>query len=338
MKMILIGLENSKRTVYFKKAAEQLHIPVSVLEWDMIAEAFQKEQLKGAAVKIDPPSYHTFHLPDMKEKIEVYQRTLQNLEDAGCTFLNSPGAILNVLDKRNCKLRLQMGGVPVTQMLSEPVQNTEQLIALMDRKRVFSVFIKPVFFSGAAGVVAFRMHPGNQKMTAYTSCRLVEGTLVNTKTLYCTEDYKEVCSLLDAVLSLDVIVERWYPKSSFQGKSYDLRVVYQFGHIAHIVVRQSDGPITNLHLNNQALNMKELGLDKKITDELGAVCGKAIDLFPGLSMAGIDILLEKNSQRPFIIEMNGQGDLIYQDIYRDNRIYQEQVLHLAEGYSKKKLE
>ena len=42
-------------------------------------------------------------------------------------------------------------------------------------------------------------------------------------------------------------------------------------------------------------------------------------------MAGIDILLEKKNMRPLIIEMNGQGDLIYQDIYGENNIYREQV-------------
>lgn len=46
-------------------------------------------------------------------------------------------------------------------------------------------------------------------------------------------------------------------------------------------------------------------------------------------MTGIDLLLEKGTMRPRVIEINGQGDLIYQDIYRENRIYQEQVRFLA---------
>lgn len=47
-------------------------------------------------------------------------------------------------------------------------------------------------------------------------------------------------------------------------------------------------------------------------------------------MAGIDLLLEKGTMRPRIIEMNGQGDLIYRDIYGENRIYQEQIRWLSE--------
>ena len=46
-------------------------------------------------------------------------------------------------------------------------------------------------------------------------------------------------------------------------------------------------------------------------------------------MAGIDLLLEKGTLRPRVIEMNGQGDLIYRDIYGENRIYREQARILA---------
>ena len=42
-------------------------------------------------------------------------------------------------------------------------------------------------------------------------------------------------------------------------------------------------------------------------------------------MAGIDVLLEKGTMKPYIIEINGQGDLIYQDIYDENRIYKRQI-------------
>lgn len=328
MDLILIGTEDSKRTAYFRKAAEQLQIPLSVLEWNDVDEAIRNGRLEGAAVKIDPPSYHTFELSVMKEKISEYQQCLQRLETVNCTFLNLPESIAAVLDKRECKLRMQAQGVPVTQMLPGTVQSVEQLIALMEKERIFSVFIKPTFFSGAAGVIAFRMHPRSKRMTVYTSCHMTDGNLTNTKTLYYMEDQKEITSLLNAVLKLDVIVERWYPKSRFQGKSYDLRAVYQFGHIAHMVVRQSDGPVTNLHLNNQALDVGKLALDEAAMDEMEGVCREAVNLFPGLSVAGIDILLEKNTGKPYIIELNGQGDLIYQDIYAENRIYREQIKKL----------
>ena len=42
-------------------------------------------------------------------------------------------------------------------------------------------------------------------------------------------------------------------------------------------------------------------------------------------MAGIDIAFTKNMKTAYIIEINGQGDLIYQDIYNENIIYTNQV-------------
>lgn len=314
--LVLIGQAGTKRTEYFRKAAEDLQVPFSLVEWG-------GNFPEGAVVKIDPPSYSFYRLDEMEQQIKAYQSCLQQFGRA--SFLNEPRAILELLDKRSCKKKLEGAHVPVTEMVLEKVEDPEQLLTWMEERRLYSVFLKPVFFSGAAGVAAFRMQPGSGRMQAYTSCRLVEGQLVNTKTLYCMNDRADITALLRELLKLDVMAERWLPKSSFQGKSYDLRIVYQFGHIAYIVVRQAKGPVTNLHLNNQALPFGALGLDNQTMEELEQICGRAVAAFPGLSMAGIDVLLEKNSRKPYIIEMNGQGDLIYQDIFADNRIYKEQI-------------
>lgn len=325
MQIILIGSKQSKRTEYFKKAVEEEHLSLSVFEWNEIENLLCNQELQRAVIKIDPPSYSTCRLEEMREQLQTYQKNLQRLQATDAHFLNSPEAINRVLDKRNCKLQLQEAGIPSTQMLLGNITNVKQLITWMQENRVFSVFIKPVYFSGAAGVIAFRLQPRTKKMMAYTSCKLVDGVLTNTKTLYCLKDEEEIFALINTILALDVMIERWYPKADFQGKSFDLRVVYQFGHIAHVVARGSKGPVTNLHLNNQAIDINELGLEQELMNEIETVCEDAVDLFPGLSMAGIDILIEKNSQKPYIIEVNGQGDLIYQDIYNDNRIYKEQI-------------
>lgn len=214
-------------------------------------------------------------------------------------------------------------------MFTEDIQQPEQLLEQMQTRRCYSVFVKPRYFSGAAGVAAFRIHPSNGKMMLYTSCRIENAELINTKKLSKLTDQNEILSILNSLLALDCVVERWHPKADFHGKSYDLRVVFQFGHIAHIVVRQSKGPITNLHLNNQALDVQALGLDSRIIQNISEVCRHAMSGFSGLNMAGIDILLEKETMRPLIIEMNGQGDLIYQDIYEKNNIYREQVEKLC---------
>nr|MBP3598726.1 STM4014 family protein [Eubacterium sp.] len=325
MDIKLIGKTGTKRTDYFLKAAEGLHIPVTFVDWDEVEESV----VSSSMIKIDPPAFQTSNLYEMNGKIETYRQMIARLSDAGCSFLNAPEGITKVLDKRTCKQILQENGVPVTWMFPEKIHTVQALMEAMERHRTYSVFIKPILCSGAAGVTAFRMVPGSGRMTAYTSCVLQDNELVNTKRLRKLEKPEEVRRLLEAVLSLNCVVERWQPKASFQGKSFDLRVVYQFGKIAFMVARQSSGPITNLHLNNAPLSWEKLGLSEKVMREIESVCRQAMEHFPELRMAGIDVLLEKDTLRPYVIEVNGQGDLMYQDIFNENRIYREQLEWMA---------
>lgn len=322
----LVGNRHTKRTEYFLRAAEQLHIPVLFVDW---AEVDQVD-FTGDVVKLDPPSYQTTDLFEMNERIREYQERLLMLRDRGCCFLNPPEALCQVLDKRLCKDKLVQNGVPVTEMFPEKIENFTQLKEAMQSHKIYSVFIKPVFCSGAAGVTAYRSTPSGLREAAYTSCRLRQGELVNTKRMYRMEDAREIHRHLDAVLSLGAVVERWHPKSVYQGKNYDLRVVWQFGDPAFAVVRRSRGPVTNLHLNNAALEFRKLDLPEETLAEIRRLCAGAMKAFPELSVAGLDVMLEKKSLLPRIIEINGQGDLIYQDIYNENRIYTEQVLRMAQ--------
>lgn len=349
--VILIGTEDSKRTLFFRKAAEQRGVSFRFIDWKDFTgwtdiEKIAAEQLQGAVVKIDPPSYQLIRLQEMQARLEEYRGFLKELEKAYCKrrdfpeknlqtvqFFNSPGGILQTLDKGFAKQVLMENGIAATEMFSERPETVQQLLDMMKRHKAYSVFVKPEIFSGAAGVVAFRQQPSTGRMAAYTSCKLVDSEkklcLYNTKTLFCMENPEEIFALLEELLKLGVIVERWHPKDMIQGKSYDLRVVYQFGKMEYIVVRQSGGPITNLHLNNQAMDVKNLKLSRERLAELEELCGRAMGCFDGLSMAGIDVMLDKGSRRPRIIEMNGQGDLIYQDIFGENRIYGKQIEELC---------
>ncbi len=321
MDIQLIGKTGTKRTEYFLKAAEELQVPVRFVDWDEVNGC----DVSSSIVKLDPPSFQTSNLYEMNGKIEAYRQMIEQLSDAGCSFLNEPSGILKALDKRGCKRVLQDSEVPVTWMFPEEIHTLEELLSAMEKHRIFSVFIKPVLCSGAAGVTAFRLGAKRRKMAAYTSCILQGEELVNTKRLRKIEKPEEVYKLLEAVLSLGCVVERWQPKASFHGKSYDLRVVYQFGKVEFIVARRSSGPITNLHLNNAALAWEELKLPAKTVQEMEAVCHQTMACFPELNMAGIDILLEKDTLQPYVIEVNGQGDLMYQDIFNENRIYGQQI-------------
>ena len=317
----LVGAKNSKRTEYFLMAAKKLRIPVDFVEWQKINGAVWQNDV----VKLDPFGFKESVLSEMNGLLEGYRLQLEKLSAEDCRFLNSPEGILSVLDKGQCKKTLIKNNVSVTELLSDKVRTIEELHEIMEKQKVSSVFVKPVYSSGAAGVVAYRRFPGKNREVLYASCCLQKGTLFTTKTLYRLERREEIQPLLESVLSLGVIVERWHPKASFCGKSYDLRVVWQFGRMEYVLARQSKGPVTNLHLNNAPLAMERLGLSEQTMADVENVCGQAMKCFPQLSMAGIDVLLEKGTMKPYIIEINGQGDLIYQDIYDENRIYKRQI-------------
>lgn len=325
-----------------------------------LADPFWNETAReNVFLKIDPPLWESCCLDELNILARDYEKKLQWLAELGkkrqITFLNKPEDILALLDKRACKRRLAEAGIPVTEELDGigravfpvaetldsvgqavlPVAETldgvgraDLLLDSMERRRIFQVFIKPVCGSGAAGAAAFRWQPRSGRMILYT-CAMENpetGRLVNTKRLRRFTDRKQVLSMIGRLLELGCIVERWYAKAEHNGFSYDLRAVVQDGRMDFILARLSSGPITNLHLNNHPLKGNELGLPCHVMEDVEQLCIRVAGCYPELRSVGIDVLLEKGSLRPRIIELNGQGDLIYQDIYDQNRIY----LHQAE--------
>lgn len=325
-----------------------------------LADPFWNETAReNVFLKIDPPLWESCCLDELNILARDYEKKLQWLAELGkkrqITFLNKPEDILALLDKRACKRRLAEAGIPVTEELDGigravfpvaetldsvgqavlPVAETldgvgraDLLLDSMERRRIFQVFIKPVCGSGAAGAAAFRWQPRSGRMILYT-CAMENpetGRLVNTKRLRRFTDRKQVLSMIGRLLELGCIVERWYAKAEHNGFSYDLRAVVQDGRMDLILARLSSGPITNLHLNNHPLKGNDLGLPCHVMEDVEQLCIRAAGCYPELRSVGIDVLLEKGSLRPRIIELNGQGDLIYQDIYDQNRIY----LHQAE--------
>ena len=324
-KIILVGCENTKRTEYFLKAARELQIPVS---FENISQCVP-EMLENAVVKIDPPVYQETNIHQMESLLEEYHTLLNRFaSNEKLQFLNHPDEILEVLDKVRCKEKLTKQGIAVTKMIGTNISCLEDLKQRMCDQKEYAVFIKPVESSGAAGIMAYRFLPKRNREVLYTCAYLENEQLINTKKLYRIEKKEEIRVLLDKILSMNTMIEKWYSKAEYQGKKYDLRVVWQFGKVDFVVVRQSKGPITNLHLNNQALPVEILNLSEKKQEEIAILCSKAMEQFPGLSYAGIDVMLEKNTLKPRIIEINGQGDLVYQDIFQENRIYKNQLLHL----------
>lgn len=339
---MLLGSPGAKRTVYLTKETAKMEVPLGLLDWDRFREEVQEGRadrfFEGTQtfLKIDPPQWDSCRLDRLDELAEEYEKELETLdalsEGQEISFLNRPQVIRELLDKRVCKDRLKKAGLSVTQDLEEKVHSGEQLLEIMEQRGVPQVFLKPVKGSGAAGIAAFRYRKKTGQTVLYT-CGAEDpdtGCMVNTKRLRRFTDRNQVLSLLDRLLAADCMAERWYAKAEYQGFSYDLRAVIQDGTVDVILARLSKGPITNLHLNNHPLSVGELNLPPGVLGQVKTLCERAAGEFHGLRSAGIDILLEKNTLKPRVIEMNGQGDLIYQDIYGDNIIYRRQAAMMKE--------
>ncbi|MCL1790263.1 MAG: STM4014 family protein [Peptococcaceae bacterium] len=372
MSLILLGHPDTERTEYFLKAAHDLKESVTLIPLPSFRDSvdsrcdhrpvtetaksenpytperqpykltFDFSRLKNQTVKIDPPPPASYPIDDLNTVMTCYHNFLREIQRVpGIKLLNSSDALWNTLDKFICKQRLQKGGLPTTPALADSdgspahITSLGQLRQAMDTKRIRQVFIKPRLGSGAAGVVAYRFNPITGAETMETSSVFSRDRLHNTNRLRKTGNPDDIAATVNRVLALDAIVEEWIPKSSFHGKAFDLRIVYQFGCLEFIVARQSAGAITNLHLNDNALAVTELALSPALLSEIEILCFQAVALFPGLNAAGLDILLHKqnnpnaNTLAPMIIEINGQGDLIYQDIFAENRIYKSQIRRLT---------
>ncbi|MDO4792729.1 MAG: STM4014 family protein [Filifactor alocis] len=323
MKLVLIGREG-KRHDYFLKACLERGVELLFLD---IEGGFAEGDLRsGDRVKIDPVSNNTVYLDRLNRNMQEYHGYLERLSRIeGVDFLNSPASIEATLDKRRCKKVLQEKGIPVTPILDFYGSSFEELLAYLRQERISQIFIKPNLGSGAAGVASLKYNPKSDACIMQTSLLKQEG-YVNTKKVRMFTDRVIVRDIVDFLLREGAVVERWVPKEVVGRAVYDLRVVYQFSHISYIQVRGArTSAITNLHLNNLPLTLEEIGMTEKKKMELEELCAEAMACFEGLNSAGFDILLEKNTQKPYIVEINAQGDLMHRDVYGENRIYREQV-------------
>lgn len=322
----LIGSVDNKRTEYFLKAGKELNLRVKFYEIDKILPDF----LMKTFIKIDPPKYKEFEILKGYEKLENYIKFLKNIDSRdNIVFLNEPNAILNVLNKKVCKKILLNNNIATTPMLDDNITDIKGLRKLLLDKKVRNVFIKPKYGSGAAGIIAYRINFKKNEEIIYTSIKNYNGKWVNTKKIEKISGREKIEEIVNFVLYNEHIIEKWIPKSKLKDISYDLRVVYQFGKIVFMVARGSKSPVTNLHLNNQAISIEDLNLSQETIYKISNLCERAMKCFKGLNYAGIDILLKGRNLEPIIIEINGQGDLIYKDIFEENNIYKEQIIRMV---------
>ena len=332
MQIIVVSNFLSKRIEYFIEAGKHLQVEVRFMTYGELFNCLP--QLRQAVINLEPCVSDETNFLKYALLNQAYKETLQRLgemrlSDDVC-FLNTPHALLRALDKKETKQVLMDRGLKVTPMLPSPRSFDELRELLTGCGR--GCFLKPRYGSGAGGVMAIRYQPNRNKWVVYTTLQQVDGVIHNTKRIHRLSTEKEMIPLAEAVMQTEAILEEWIPKEQLQGENYDLRVVCRESEIDYIVVRCSKGSITNLHLNNKAHWWNELSLPEVVRQQIYFQCQEAVQSLD-LQYAGVDVLIERGTDIPYIIEVNGQGDHVYQDMFAHNSIYIQQIKNIKKRYN-----
>ncbi|MCQ4085846.1 STM4014 family protein [Saccharibacillus sp. JS10] len=232
-------------------------------------------------------------------------------------FWNDPAEIAIMFDKRVCHTRLSQAGVNVPTLLAEPhlLTGYEALREQMRQKRMYRVFLKLAFGSGASGIIAYQINPRTGAEIAITTLNAEvyvqrPGVFYNSKKVRTLTDSENIRTLIGYLCGHGIHAERWIPKPSIEGRPLDLRQLVAFEATGHTVVRAGESPITNLHLRSQRLSPHESGLSEDILNAAKHEALAAMCAFPNSASAGIDVLTDRHSGRAYIADVNPFGDLI----------------------------
>lgn len=310
-------------------------------ENEMVREAFIRRGMLESEIEI--PSELDIRYGEIKYGkywylgFSAFLDELQvNLDEFGenLQVLNSPKAIQLMFHKWECQEVLKAAKVSVPSLLGK-FESLENLLSLMETHDASAVFVKPLHGSSASGVLAFRATKAQQdkarKMVAKTSVLLQEDKddrgafrLMNSLRLSKYFSSKVLKVLIDRLAVDGLYAERWLPKERAESGVYDLRVLVINGRARHVVARESESPITNLHLGNKRGNLEQIrqALGAEVWKSICAIAEDAVAAIDGAFYAGVDVLVRSNQHDVFVLEVNAFGDLLPKLLHEGENCYE----------------
>ncbi len=247
----------------------------------------------------------------------------------GLRHYNKPSEIELAFDKPRCHCRLESAGLPVPAALPRVASFAD----LRERLRSVGwsrVFVKLASGSSASGVAA--LYISGRSMRAVTTMELVGSgartRFYNNLKLRTYDRHRDIERVIDFLCREQAHVEQWLPKASWQGRLFDLRIVVIGGRAAHVVMRTSRSPLTNLHLGNRRGHIEQLrrrlgpGAWRAVMEVAERAAAEA---FPHAACLGFDVLLQPGFRRPTILEVNAFGDLLPGVLHKGRSTYEGQV-------------
>ncbi|MGG1635056.1 STM4014 family protein [Paenibacillus sp. NRS-1760] len=250
------------------------------------------------------------------------------------SWVNSPGSVANMFDKRSCWQLLTRHGLimPALPAPAGSIKNYDELQAAIAASGMRRLFIKLACGSGASGVIAYQINPRTGDELAITTIGIEERAhgicYFNEGKLRRYRERSDIRRMVDWVCREGAHIERWIEKESFESKSFDVRQLVVDGKACHTVLRLSSTPITNLHLRNE----RRMDVDQLLSAEVKAAVQRtaesALRAFPGCSAAGVDVLVQRGSGMTYPIDINPFGDLLYGAEYEGMNTYEWQMQQL----------
>jgi hypothetical protein len=231
---------------------------------------------------------------------------------SGLRVMNAPDEIAVCFDKLATHDVLETAEVPMPAS-GGLCHGFDHLVAIMDRGWD-RVFLKPCHGSSAAGVMAIaRNKRGDWR--AVTTVQLDGNAVRNLKRPREIRGLDELRSTVNSVAHQRALVEHWFPKATLGGRPFDLRVVVVAGMAAHVVVRTSRGPITNLHLDNRRGDLKATreAIGEFSWQQALRLAESAAHCFPCCHYVGVDVMMGVRGEKAAVAEVNAFGDLLHHE-------------------------
>lgn len=250
-------------------------------------------------------------------------------------LINSLDNIRLCFDKQQCHAHFKKKGISTPSALYH-IKGYEELRTKMAQKSWTRVFVKPLHGSSASGVVAFRIQ--GKHVQAITSVEMQQQNgnlyLFNSLRLRHYKTEKEIALLIDQLAKEEILVEQWIPKASLGDAVFDLRMIVINGQCQHTVVRQSQSPLTNLHLGNQRGSLEQLKekMGGNTWQTVQQLTVQAAATLPAHQYACLDVLVKADFEQAYILEANAFGDLLPKVHYQGRDTYAAVLHHLKQQH------
>ena len=245
-------------------------------------------------------------------------------------LMNHPLEITQMFDKVKTNELLKESSISVPPIIP-PFTTFENILELMEDIKLYEIFIKPRYGSSGSGIIALKKF--GDFFTSYTTLFYGKSSyrsdykLYNKKTIRNIRNFERLEQIINQLSSCTLYGEKWIPKVAYYNRIADLRVLMVNGKVSHSIIRLSNMPITNLHLDSFKIPIDLINqiIPVEMWEKIQKTCQKVMSLFPNTFYAGIDVIINSEKTQFYINEVNAFGDLLRNINYKKMDTYAYEI-------------